>query len=281
MIYGRWLNPLVRQGNKRNLEDNDLYLVAESDSTKWLGEELEKWLFNSLAFHQLELLEFVLIKICFSKVVSSNLTLAITQAKCRKDPYNRIDQLLGHLYSPFILSTVYKRPFIDSINETIKHISLQFSIIHPGCFYSSFSSTLLLRGDSDYSIDTVSELTRRSARGNYMSDGLAQGPYVVARVGFEDTTFRAQGTELTTEPPLPTFMLNTNELRTTKWTVVIVPKANQDYLRSHKGCPLVTVVYPEYCWSSKKYSDRNLYLHVLCTENFFGFKSCSTDIWNS
>ena len=42
MIYCRWLNPLVRQGNKRNLEENDLYLVAESDSTKWLGDELEK-----------------------------------------------------------------------------------------------------------------------------------------------------------------------------------------------------------------------------------------------
>jgi len=35
-----------------------------------------------------------------------------------------------------------------------------------------------------------------------MSDGLAQGPYVVARVGFEPTTFWTQGTE----PPHPTYI---------------------------------------------------------------------------
>jgi len=29
-----------------------------------------------------------------------------------------------------------------------------------------------------------------------MSEGLAQGPYVAARVGFEPATFRTQGTEL-------------------------------------------------------------------------------------
>jgi len=50
------------------------------------------------------------------------------------------------------------------------------SFIHTGYFYSTSSSPLLLRGAYDYSIDTVSELTRRSATGNYsMSEGLAQG----------------------------------------------------------------------------------------------------------
>ena len=33
-----------------------------------------------------------------------------------------------------------------------------------------------------------------------MSEGLAQGPHVAARVGFEPVT---QGTELKTEPPCP------------------------------------------------------------------------------
>src|SRR6218665_3184388 len=33
------------------------------------------------------------------------------------------------------------------------------------------------------------------------SKGLAQGPYVQARVGFEPATLQTQGTELTTEPP--------------------------------------------------------------------------------
>jgi len=40
------------------------------------------------------------------------------------------------------------------------------SFIHSGYFYSASSSPLLLRGAPDYSIDTVSELTRRSATGN-------------------------------------------------------------------------------------------------------------------
>src|SRR6218665_2883997 len=36
------------------------------------------------------------------------------------------------------------------------------SFIHSGYFYSTSSSPLLLRGTPNYSIDTVSELTRRS-----------------------------------------------------------------------------------------------------------------------
>ena len=32
------------------------------------------------------------------------------------------------------------------------------------------------------------------------SEGLAQGPYVAAKMGFEPATLRMQGTELTTEP---------------------------------------------------------------------------------
>ena len=33
------------------------------------------------------------------------------------------------------------------------------------------------------------------------SEGLAQGPYKAARVGFEPTTFRTEGTKTTTQPP--------------------------------------------------------------------------------
>ena len=33
-----------------------------------------------------------------------------------------------------------------------------------------------------------------------MSEGLAQGSYMAAKVGFEPATFRTQGTDLTTEP---------------------------------------------------------------------------------
>ena len=36
-----------------------------------------------------------------------------------------------------------------------------------------------------------------------MIEGLAQGLYVAARVGFEAVTLRTQGTEFTMEPPRP------------------------------------------------------------------------------
>ena len=36
-----------------------------------------------------------------------------------------------------------------------------------------------------------------------MSEGLSQGPYVAARVGYEPATFRTQGAKLTNEPPRP------------------------------------------------------------------------------
>src|SRR6218665_1382136 len=40
------------------------------------------------------------------------------------------------------------------------------SFIHSGYFYSASSNLLLFRGTPDYSIDTVSKLTRRNATGN-------------------------------------------------------------------------------------------------------------------
>ena len=39
-----------------------------------------------------------------------------------------------------------------------------------------------------------------------LSEGLAQGPYVAARVGFEPTTLRMKDDELTSEPPHPTLI---------------------------------------------------------------------------
>ena len=53
----------------------------------------------------------------------------------------------------------------------------------------------------DYSIDAVSELTQAT-----VTEGLAQGPYMEAKVGFEPANFRTQGPETTTEPPCPVIM---------------------------------------------------------------------------
>ena len=77
------------------------------------------------------------------------------------------------------------------------------AFIHSRYFYSASSSPLLLRCAPDYNINTVSELTLRSATGT-TSQGITQGPYVVTRMGFEPATFRTQGTEPTTKPTCPT-----------------------------------------------------------------------------
>src|SRR6218665_2070397 len=39
------------------------------------------------------------------------------------------------------------------------------------------------------------------------SEGLAQGPYVAARAGFEPTTLRTKGDAFTNEPPSPAMLL--------------------------------------------------------------------------
>src|SRR6218665_1581702 len=62
-------------------------------------------------------------------------------------------------------STKSEHSFIHSFIRSFIH-SFIHSIIHSGYFYSASSSPLLLRGAPDYCIDTVSELTHRSATSN-------------------------------------------------------------------------------------------------------------------
>jgi len=55
-------------------------------------------------------------------------------------------------------------------------------------------------------MDTVSEFRAEAPQAS-ASEGLAQGPYVGARAGFEPTTFRTKGVESTNEPPCPTLLI--------------------------------------------------------------------------
>ena len=71
--------------------------------------------------------------------------------------------------------------------------------IHSRYFYSDSSSPLLFRGAPDASMTLCWSLHVEALQAT-VSEGLAQGPYVVARAGFEPATLRMQGTELTTEP---------------------------------------------------------------------------------
>src|SRR6218665_2282091 len=70
-------------------------------------------------------------------------------------------------------------------------------------FYSAFHSMSLSEALPTTVVDTVSEFTRRSASGA-VSEGLAQGPYLAARAGFEPTTLRSKGVVYTNAPPRPT-----------------------------------------------------------------------------
>src|SRR6218665_843717 len=90
--------------------------------------------------------------------------------------------------------------------------------IQSGYFYSSSSSLLLLRRAPNYSIYTVLEFHAESRvkdlskvptwwqewDSNPPSCRLVQGPYLVARVGFEPAILQTQGVDHTTEPPRPT-----------------------------------------------------------------------------
>jgi len=111
---------------------------------------------------------------------------------------------LVHLSSRRLNSVVDTNMHVCTCILTVLYMNISFSF-HSRCFYSASSSPLLLRGTPDYSIDTVVELTRWSATGNY-EWRLAQGPFMAARVGFEPATFQTQGTELTTNPHRPTYV---------------------------------------------------------------------------
>ena len=55
-------------------------------------------------------------------------------------------------------------------------------------------------------MDTVSEFHAKAPQAT-ASAGLAQVPYVAARVGFKPATLRTKGDESTNEPPRPTRVL--------------------------------------------------------------------------
>ena len=78
------------------------------------------------------------------------------------------------------------------------------SFIHSGYFYSASSTTTQRHSAApDYSTDTVSKFHNEAPQA-ISSEGLAQGPYVAARVGFEPVTLRTKGIESANEPPCPT-----------------------------------------------------------------------------
>src|SRR6218665_2103672 len=85
------------------------------------------------------------------------------------------------------------------LNEKLNAIKSSF--IHSGYFYNASSSPLLLsQRRSRHSKDTVSEFNAKAPQAS-ASVGLAQGPNMATRVGFEPATRRMKGDESTNEPP--------------------------------------------------------------------------------
>ena len=70
------------------------------------------------------------------------------------------------------------------------------SFIHSGYFYSASSSPLLLRGAPSTARILCREFHAKAPQAT-ASEGLAQGPYVAARAGFEPTTLQTKGDEST------------------------------------------------------------------------------------
>src|SRR6218665_3945414 len=77
------------------------------------------------------------------------------------------------------------------------------SFIHSREFYSLFKSTTTKRR-SRHSMDTVSEFHAKAPQA-IASEGIAQGPYVATRTGFEPTTLRSTGIDSTNRPPHPKY----------------------------------------------------------------------------
>src|SRR6218665_1414987 len=70
--------------------------------------------------------------------------------------------------------------------------------------YSASHSLSLSEGLPTTAIDTVSEYNAEALQA-IAGKGLAQGPYVAARAGFEPTTLRSNGVVSTNAPPCPTW----------------------------------------------------------------------------
>ena|SRR6218665_3831695 len=76
-----------------------------------------------------------------------------------------------------------------------------YSFIHSGYFYSASSSPHYSE-ELPTQQDTVLEFNAEAPHGT-VSERLAQGPYVAARVGVEPMTFRTKGVDSTNAPHTP------------------------------------------------------------------------------
>src|SRR6218665_375930 len=65
---------------------------------------------------------------------------------------------------------------------------------------------------------TVSEFHVKAPQATVVSEELAQGPYAVARAGFEPGTLRTKGAESTNEPPCPKMYIKEEKSSPFSWS---------------------------------------------------------------
>jgi len=89
------------------------------------------------------------------------------------------------------------RAALQRASQALKKLCKSF--IHSGYFYSASSNPLLLRGASNYRIDTVSEFHTEALQAT-ANEGFAEGQYVAARAGFKPATLKTNGAESINKP---------------------------------------------------------------------------------
>ena len=178
-LSGSCLTSLVRSDDARNC---DLNLTV--DSTRWTSTREDK-------IYQIK-----------EGIIQMLINTDYFPQKCRYEGISQMCSLLSviKLWAGFRGS--FRSITLIKWKRCWQHLWLVFlSFIHSGYFYRASSSPLLLRGAPD-TARILSEFHAEAPQAT-MSEGLAQGPYVAARVGVEPMTFRTKGVDSTNVPPTP------------------------------------------------------------------------------
>jgi len=107
---------------------------------------------------------------------------------------------------------------------SISQAEIVHLLIHSGYFYSALKSTTTQRR-SRHNTDTVPEFHAEVPQAT-VKEGLAQGPYAVARAGVEPMTLRTKGVDSANAPPTPQvhqdhrILTHLTVIGTNKWLAV-------------------------------------------------------------
>ena len=117
------------------------------------------------------------------------------------------------------------------------HSFILYLFIHSRYLYSASSRSITTQRRSRHSTDTMSEFHAKAPQPTASAiEGLAQGPYVAARAGFEPTTLRSTAIDSTNEPTRPQRATTSNQyhLLSSMCVLVLAIQHNLDKLASER-----------------------------------------------